>query len=103
MNQLQRRLKKIESANSTESVEVLNWIAKGLYYDELTADQKTIYCNYHGISQEAVEAVRLMIAHDDIKTAFHFPLEKRQPPMTPEEERQHIRQTAAEIEKFLNN
>ena len=101
MNQLQRRVKRIEAATNAESVEVLHWIAKGLYYDDLSDEQRSQYCNYHGIGREGVEAVRLMISGNDCQAAFHFPLEKKQPPMTREEERQHLKRTAAEIEQDL--
>lgn len=102
MKQLSRRVDRIQSAVKTESSEVLSWINKGLYYDDLTDEQKTIYCRYKDFDRQAVEDIHLFMTDNDTSAALHFPLEQNLPPMTPEEEKQHIKRVAVEIESYLS-
>jgi hypothetical protein len=100
MSQLLRRVERIKAVTKTESSEVLSWINKGLYYDDLTDEQRTAYCRYRDFDRQAVEDIHYLM-YDDTDTALHFPLEKNLPPMTREEEIQHLRTVSEEIEAYL--
>ena len=102
MKQLKRRIDKLSSVTDTDSVDVICWINKGLFYDDLTDEQRSIYCRYHNENREAMETVLLMAYDEDSTTAFHFPLEKRRQPLSAEELDKHLRQTADEIAALLD-
>lgn len=96
MRSLDNRIRKLESAHEDIDVEIIQKIKKGTTYDKLTDEEKYRYCHYHGYDQDAFEEVnKMVLGTTDVK------LEMKPPPMTPEEERQHINKVITEVEAIV--
>lgn len=94
---ISNRLKQLENAPENNDYEIIRLIKSGLSYDKLTDEQKTAYCHYHGFDREAFEEVnRMVLDTTDVE------LQLKPPPMTPEEERKHLKEVAEEIERYMN-
>ena len=79
---IERRLKKIEKKIKTQdNAEILELIRQGAFYDELTPEQKDLYCEYQGYDREVMETVRITVLDceglTDPDNYFHFPLERK--------------------------
>ena len=92
-----KRVSLLEDTDNQIDYETIRLIESGKTYGQLTDEQKTAYCRYHGFDREAFEEVNLMVlATTDVS------LELKSPPMTPEEERKHLKEVAEEIERYMN-
>ena len=94
---VRNRLERLENASEGNYTEIIRLIKSGAFYDDLTDDQKELYCLYRGYDRQAIEEL-FMIMHE----TMHIQLELKPPKMTPEEERKHVVEVAKEIEAFLN-
>lgn len=86
------RLKKLEKEHTAEFTEIIQLIRRGAFYDELTDEQKDLYCKYKGHDREAMETIE-----EYINGSLHLQLKKNEPPPTKEE----LREITEEIERFL--
>lgn len=80
---------------------VIELIAKGAYYDELTEDEKEAYCKYTGGNRDGLETLAEYFGGD-----LHFQLEpKRKPPTEHEFEiaEQEVEAAVDEIVKRFNS
>ncbi len=89
------RLKKAERTVSDpeEYAEIKALIRRGTYYDELTDEQKTQYCNYYGAHRKALEDIEQMVTG-----TFHFKLEPRKRPPTDAE----LEEIIKEVERIVD-
>lgn len=92
-----KRLKRLESSARVINTDIEKIIESGVTYEDLTDEQKDIYCAYKGYDREAMETVNKMVLG-----TINAELKKNLPPMTPEQKAQHIKKVAAEIESILN-
>lgn len=93
---INKRLKDLENEPDVVNHEIIRLIKSGITYDQLTDDQKELYCKYHGIDRETEEMMnQTFFGTTDVE------LQLRPPPMTPEEERKHLQKVADEIEQYL--
>ena len=69
------RLKKLEKEQTTEFNELLQLIRQGVFYDDLTDQNKELYCQYHGIDREAMEETELLVVG-----SLRFQLQEKRPP-----------------------
>ena len=71
----------MEQRKPEKYTEILKLIKQGKYYDELSIDQKDLYCEYQGYDREAMETIRITVLDceglTDPDNYFHFPLERR--------------------------
>ena len=111
---IKARLKRLEDAASGISLypDVVQLIKNGVYYDQLTDDQKDRYVQYrYGISRKVYEDLELMVnfegapydflhTDEDIKESgvFHFQLDYVPRPPTAEE----MEKNRQEIEAFCD-
>lgn len=79
---------------------IIQLIANGAYYDELTPEQQEAYKRYKesagGVARD-ISLAELHVLFDE-KTkeeAFHFKLSKREKPPTPEEHRKNVEEVQA--------
>lgn len=94
---VRNRLKRLEDASEGNYTEIIQLIKSGAFYDELTDDQKDMYCQYRDFDRQAFEDVSTVMLE-----TMHIMLEIKPPKMTPEEERKHVAEVAKEIESILN-
>lgn len=94
LDEIKNRIKRAETnARGAERLgQIAAKLAKGGYYDDLTDEEKTAYCEYLGADREAWEAVTMMI-YDTL----HIQIERKQRPPTPEEHAANI----AAVEAFI--
>lgn len=83
----ERRLEKLESNPSQQWRDVRCLICQGKYYDELTAEQQTRYCEYIGTTPEAFADCNLAVTG-----SLHIRLESKPDPPTPSKLREIIKQ-----------
>ena len=96
MGSLDNRIRKLESDHEDVDVEIIKKIMKGTSYDKLTDEEKYQYCRYHGFDRDAFEEVnRTVLGTTDVT------LELKPPPMSPDEERQHINKVIKEVEELV--
>jgi len=89
---IENRLKKLEGVRDDISIEILQLIKSGAFYDELTIEQKDDYCRYLNTDRITFEEVHLFVLE-----SLHVRLEERPKPPTPEEMKQRIE----EVEAYL--
>ena len=99
---INNRLRKVENAIGGESFEILEKISKGVYYDELTDEQKLAYKRYKeslgSVAADVAEAeLDILFLETPPEEAYHFQLSKREKPPTPEEHALRVQ----EVEKLL--
>lgn len=94
---ISKRLQKLETLAGSHDADIIRLIEAGAFYDELSEDQKDAYCDYWNIDRATHEEVEIEFCN-----GLHFQLRKRPFFRSPEEEREHIKQTAIEIETYLN-
>lgn len=96
MRSLDNRIRKLEAVHEDIDVEIIQKIIKGTTYDKLTDEEKYRYCRYHGFDRDAFEEVNRMVLG-----TIDVTLELKPPPMSPEEERQHINKVIKEVEEIV--
>lgn len=90
--EIKKRVERARQHSSAAGVyrHIKAYIAAGKYYDELTDEDKNLYCEYLERPREGYEVVnRLVYGHQHVK------LEQKQPPPTEaelEETRQYIKE-----------
>ena len=65
-------------------------ISRGAFYDELTDEEKNAYCEYHGTEREALEKVNGFILG-----TLHFPVERKEKPLTEAQFRERVEEVEA--------
>ena len=90
---LKKRLAALNKQDEDSVSDVLSWIRQGLYYDELTEEQKDRYCLYRNTIREVFEEVETFLFDGDL----HFKLEENEPPPTKDE----LSQIIEEVEQRL--
>ncbi len=87
------RINRLEKRFSCEFADVLEWVKKGRYYDELSNEEKNYYCHYWGYEKKTIEEIELAIMG-----TLHFKTERKPTPPTPEQYQELI----GKIEKALS-
>ena len=94
---LRRRIKKAQA--NAHAGEMLLSIAKmlenGAYYDELTDNEKNVYCAYYGIDRQDLEALNGYVLGN-----LHFKIERRPGKITETQFRDNVRETEALVNGF---
>ena len=92
---LKNRIKKAQGRTHAGEYlgRIAELIAQGAYYDELTDEEKTAYCDYLGTQREAFEQV-----YGYIMGSLHIPIEKKPKPLTEAQ----FRERAREVEGIVN-
>lgn len=96
----EQRLKRLEMRRKTAFPDVLEWIRKGRFYDELTAEERQRYCEYRYSMQACSVEECMLLFKPENQTAeevFHFRLEKKTKPPTPEE----MEETRRELDEYF--
>ena len=93
----EKRLKRLENEGVSEAAIIEKLISRGVFFDELSADERAAYERYKeswGGVPDDIAAARLDIMFLDTpeEVAFHFPLTKRKRPPTPEEHAQRVQE-----------
>ena len=94
---LRRRIKKAQA--NAHAGEMLLSIAKmlenGAYYDELTDNEKNVYCAYYGIDRQDLEALNGYVLGN-----LHFKIERRPGKITETQFRDNVREVEAIVSGF---
>ncbi len=92
-----RRLKTLEKECGIAELNgrLAELIDAGVYYDELTDDEKNAYCRYQKCEREALETLNGYILGN-----LHFQLERRPKPPTEEEFRANVREIEEAVEEY---
>lgn len=72
-------------------------IARGAFYDELTDKEKNAYCEYHGTEREALEKI-----HGYILGSLHFPVERKEKPLTEAQFRERVEEVEALVNAYTD-
>ena len=72
MKRLERRVKQLESARCTDDDAALDLIRTGRFYDDLTNDERDLYCRYHRTEKSVLETIEMAVCG-----TLHFRLESR--------------------------
>lgn len=104
IGQLNRRLARLEASGTGDYSDVVDLINAGVHFDELTPAQQARYIKYKeslgGVADDvALAELSIMVGDETPQEAKHFLLTKRNPPPTPEEFAQRVK----EIEQLLMN
>lgn len=88
---IEARLARLEKAHSKNNYsDVLALIRQGVFYDELTEEQRQRYAEYRGTTMECIETVETAVCG-----CLHFLIEQKPTPG-------NIEEISAETEKRLN-
>ena len=95
---LKNRIKKAQGRTHAGEYlgRIAELIAQGAYYDELTDEEKTAYCDYLGTEREAFETV-----HGYIMGSLHIPIEKKPKPLTEAQFRERVREVEEIMQGFI--
>lgn len=92
LESIKRRINKVQ--NNTSNGEALAMVAGAIdrkaYYDELTEEEKNAYCAYYGTEREALEEVNGFILG-----TLHFPVERKEKPLTEAQFRERVEEVEA--------
>lgn len=93
---IKNKIKRLQKSGglSEEMLRLADLINQGAYYDELTEEEKGIYCAYIGHEREAMEQVEMVVTG-----TLHFQLERKAPPPTREE----MARIAEEVQKIIED
>lgn len=96
---LKNRIKKAQGRTHAGEYlgRIAELIAQGAYYDELTDEEKTAYCDYLGTEREAFETV-----HGYIMGSLHIPIEKKPKPLTEAQFRERVREVEAYMQEITD-
>lgn len=70
-------------------------ISRGAFYDELTDEEKNAYCAYHGTERHALEEV-----NGYILGTLHFPVERKEKPLTEAQFRERVEEVEALVNAY---
>lgn len=95
---LKNRIKKAQGRTHAGEYlgRIAELIAQGAYYDELTNEEKTAYCDYLGTEREAFETV-----HGYVMGSLHIPIEKKPKPLTEAQFLERVREVEETVQGFV--
>ena len=98
---LKNRLRRLEKNLPEDYSEIIRLIKQGAFYDDLSEEQKDLYCQYKECNREAMETVRKMVLEtegkEDPEGYLHFKLSYKEKEPTPEE----FERTRKEVEQLV--
>ena len=94
---IKNRIRKVQaqSAAGEDLERIAELIGQGAYYDELTDDEKDLYCAYIGADREVMEAVEQNAA------SLHFQVKRKERRLTKAQLRDHIKATSEMIQSYI--
>lgn len=98
ISSLKNRIKRVETQTygGEDLARIAELLDRGAYYDELTEEEKFLYCNYYGCDREAWEDINSYL-HGNL----HFKIERKPRPLTDKEFRERVREVQAYVEEAI--
>lgn len=98
LSNIKNRLKKAQAGTyaGQDLGRIAELIAQGAYYDEMTEDEKTAYCNYYGTERDTLEEIA-----GYFQGSLHFKITAKPKPLTEAQFKERVREVNAYVEKAI--
>lgn len=98
MRNIEKRLSRLEGKHLPDAAIVEQWIATGRFYDDLSDEEKGMYCSYKLIDREVFEEVE-----EAVTGTLHLLLEKnKRTKLTKAEKNRIIQEIEAMVEDSMD-
>ncbi len=102
MKETVRRLNRLQKATNTEELHVLDLIASGVCYEDLSDEEKNAYCRYRGFDRIGLEEMHKVFA-EMTGTEVRTELERNPTPAEQKQMRADLERWVQESEEEYNS